>query len=377
MPREKKQQGEKDVEEKRKVLIVDDVEINRDILAEILEEHFEVIEAENGQAALARIAENRDSLAVILLDLMMPVLDGFGVLAALKEEGSLDRIPVLVISGENSVESETRCLACGVADFIHKPFDETIVRRRVDNVTALYAYKARLEDKVAVQTKALLRQNKELKEQARKLAQYNDTIIDILGTVVESRNLESGDHIQRVKGYTRILAETMMREYPEYGLDQHAVDVMVPASALHDVGKIAIPDSILLKPGRLTPEEFAEMKLHTTRGCEIIASIVGAWDEEYKKVSYDICRYHHERYDGRGYPDGLVGEEIPVAAQVVSIADVYDALISKRVYKDAYTRDEAFRMIMEGECGTFSPKLLDCFAKARGAFEAFAAGREA
>ncbi len=352
-----------------KILVVDDVAINRFILTEIVENEYDVVEASNGEEALARIAENGNDFAVILLDLMMPVKDGFEVLEELRRDKYMDRVPVLVISGETSVASEKKCLDLGVADFIHKPFDETIVRQRISNVTDLYDYKNSLEDKVAEQTRTLIKQNKELTEQAAKLERYNRSIVDILGTVVESRSLESGDHIQRVKGYTKLLAEQMMNDFPEYGITQDSIDVMVPASALHDVGKIAIPDSILLKPGKLTPEEFDEMKLHTVRGCEIIESITDAWDEEYKKVSYEICRYHHERYDGRGYPDHLSGEEIPIHAQIVSIADVYDALTSKRVYKDAYGKDTAYKMIINGECGTFSPKLLHSLTNIKDEFE--------
>lgn len=215
-----------------------------------------------------------------------------------------------------------------------------------------------------------LRAAREQAELARRLEENNRNIIDVLGTVVEYRNLESGDHIQRVKEYTRIIAEQIMADCPEYGLTRHFIDVMVPASALHDVGKIAISDSILLKPGKLTAEEFEEMKTHTTKGCAILENIEGAWSEEYKKICYDICRHHHERFDGRGYPDGLSGDDIPIAAQIVSIADVYDALISKRVYKDAYDKGQAFEMIMNGECGVFSPKLLAALTKVRHKLEA-------
>ena len=199
-------------------------------------------------------------------------------------------------------------------------------------------------------------------------------MIDILGTVVEYRNLESGQHIERVKGYTKLLAEQLMKDYPEYGLTSDKVSVITSASALHDIGKIAIPDAILMKPGKLTQEEFEYMKSHTTKGGEILNSIKNVWDEEYGKVSYEICRHHHERYDGRGYPDGLKGEQIPLSAQIVSIADVYDALVNERVYKSAFSKEKAFQMIVTGECGVFSPKLLDCFWNARRAFERLADG---
>lgn len=229
-----------------------------------------------------------------------------------------------------------------------------------------------LEEKVQAQTETLRKQYKVLQLQAERLHQSNEKIIDILGTVVEYRNLESGEHINRVKGFTKILAAKLMEEYPEYGLTPVSVDMISSASALHDIGKIAIPDHILLKPGRLTAEEFEYMKSHTTRGCDILKSIEGVWDDSYGKLSYEICRHHHERYDGKGYPDSLKGEEIPIAAQIVSVADVYDALVTERVYKSAYSKDEAFHMIINGECGMFSPKLLECFRHVRKDFEALA-----
>lgn len=355
---------------KAKVLVVDDMQINRDILEEILEEQYTVLKASDGIEALKIIDEEKNSLSIILLDLMMPNLDGFGVLEELKKRELVGRIPVIAISSDSSEDSERRCFGYGVSDFIRKPFNENLVTLRVGNVVALYSYKNNLENKVLEQTRALRNQNLKLQEQTTKLEESYHRIIDILGTVVESRNLESGQHINRVKSYTEILARQMMLDYPEYGITDHMISVMVPASALHDVGKIAIPDSILLKPGRLTADEFEVMKSHTTRGCVILKNIEGAWDDEYAKMSYVICRHHHEKYDGKGYPDGLVGDEIPIAAQIVSVADVYDALVNERVYKDAIPKDKAFNMIVGGECGQFSPKLMECFRKVRGQFEA-------
>lgn len=351
------------------VLVVDDMEINREILAEILGEEYHVEAAEDGRKALEMIEELQEELAVVLLDLMMPEVDGFAVLEVMQEKGWIEKIPVLIISGETSVKVEGKCFDYHISDFIRKPFDNALVKKRVRNVVSLFQYQRELEDKVHEQTRTLREQNQLLRLQADILKESNNNIIEILGTVVEYRDFESGEHINRVKGYTRILAERLAVEYPEYGLDQEQIDIIVSASALHDVGKIAIPDNILLKPGRLTDEEFACMKTHTTRGGEILQNIRNAWDDEYGKTSYQICRHHHEKYDGRGYPDGLVGDDIPIAAQIVSIADVYDALVNERVYKDAFPKEEAFRMIMEGECGKFNPKLLKCFQIERKAFE--------
>lgn len=356
----------------KKVLIVDDLEINRDMLEMILGDTYDILQAGQGSEALSLVDTYHEDIVTILLDLIMPKMDGYAVLQELEKKGYIGKIPVLIISSETSSAAERRCFEYGVSDFIHKPFDAGLVKKRVDNIVELFLYKSELEIKVKKQTEMISKQYRMLQKQAERLKESNVRIIEILGTVVEGRDLESGEHIQRVKGFTKILARQVKENYPEYGLDDGMVDMISEASVLHDVGKISIPDDILLKPGRLTKEEFEVMKTHTILGSEILKSITGAWDEIYGNLSYDICRHHHERYDGKGYPDGLAGDEIPISAQIVSIADVYDALVSVRVYKDARSKDEAFRMIMEGECGTFSPKLLNCFQKSKDAFEKLA-----
>lgn len=355
-----------------KVLIVDDMQMNRELLADILNDEYSILEAENGRVAMEILETRRAEIAIILLDLLMPEVDGMTVLKEMKSRKWIDEIPVLVISSENSVNVERECFDYGVSDFIRKPFDYLVVKKRVENIVGLYQHKNRLEEMVEKQTETLRKQYHLLKKRGEQLEKNNVRIIDILGTVVEYRNLESGEHVRRVKSFTKILALHLMKEYPEYGLDKKQVDRISSASALHDVGKIAIPDAILLKPGRLTTEEFEYMKSHTLRGCDILNNITDAWDEDYGKVCYEICRSHHERYDGKGYPDALVGDEIPISAQIVSVADVYDALVSERVYKSAYTTEQAFHMIISGECGVFSPKLLECFRKAKKEFEELA-----
>lgn len=354
---------------RNKVLIVDDVEINRSILRSILENEYTILEAENGKQALDIIEEQKNGLSAILLDLVMPEMDGKQVLEELNKRKIMGTIPVLVISGENSYEIEQECFDLGISDYIAKPFNNVIIRKRVKNVARFYEYKLQLEEKVDEQTAVLRKAYQTLKVQAEKLHQNNQKIIDMLGTVVEFRNLESGEHINRVKKYTKILAEGAMREYPEYELTPEKVDTIVAASSLHDIGKITIPDRILLKPGKLTRDEFEYMKSHTTRGCELIDQINVDWNPELRQAVYEICRHHHERYDGRGYPDALAGEEIPLSAQLVSIADVYDALVNERCYKDAYSAEESYRMMIHGECGVFSPKLMDVFQKTRKQFE--------
>ncbi len=350
---------------KKSVLIVDDVEMNRAILAEMLNDTYVINEASDGEEAISFMDDHYKEVAVVLLDLVMPKMDGYQVLKTFTEKKWFDTVPVLVISGEQSEPIEQKCLDLGASDFVRKPFNTAIVRKRVDNAAELFSYKNHLEGKVRQQTQAITRY-------AQKLKKRNGDIIDILGSVVESRDLESGEHIFRVKGYTKILATEMMKRYKEYGLTPEKIQVITSASALHDIGKIAIPDNILLKPGRLTAEEFAIMKQHSSKGYELIQKVKTVWDKEYAEVSSEIARYHHERYDGRGYPDGLKEDEIPIAAQIVSLADVYDALVNERCYKKAYSKDEAFRMIQEGQCGIFSPKLLDCFARVRTKFEKMA-----
>lgn len=355
-----------------KVLVVDDVEINRDVLKEMLEDEYEIVQAEGGKQALKLLKENHREYVVVLLDLMMPEVDGFAVLEVMKNQKWIETTPVIVISGEDSSQAEKKSLGLGASDFIRKPFDHYLVRRRVKNIADLFSYKRSLEKKVEMQTSALRKQYRLLQLQAEKIRESNSKIIEVLGTVVEYRNLESGEHIRRVKGFTRILARELMKEYPEYGLTEERVELITSASALHDIGKIAIPDSILLKPGSLTKDEFEYMKSHASRGSEILLQMEGVWDGDYCTVCYEICRHHHERYDGRGYPDGLKGDDIPISAQIVSVADVYDALVSERVYKGAYTPEQAFHMIVSGECGIFSPKLLECFHNVRKEFEELA-----
>ncbi len=335
---------------KKKLLAVDDMELNRTILRDLFQDEFEVLEAENGLAAMKLIEQYGTELSIILLDIVMPEMDGFEVLRRMNESGLIAAVPVILITGENDTQKALLGYGLGVSDLVDKPFNSDIIYRRVNNVVALYSHKQNLENK--------LREQKEmLDKQAWRLRQSNQFIIDALSTIVEFRNLESGEHIKRIRAITKILLEKAAVYYP---FTPEEIDVMASASSVHDIGKIAIPDSILLKPGRLTPEEFSIMKTHTTKGCEILEHLNNMEDKEYFTYCYDVCRHHHERWDGKGYPDGLKGDDIPIWAQATSIADVYDALTSKRVYKDAIPHNEAIEMILRGDCGVFNPKLLEC-----------------
>lgn len=343
--------------DKQQILIVDDEEINRAVLNEMFREEYDILEAENGQDAIFQI-ENNHNIVLILLDVVMPVMNGFEVLKYMKEQELLEEIPVILITGESVRDSEDEAYTYGVADVMHKPFYPHIVRRRSKNIIELYQNKHNMEVRLKEQEEAIMEKEKEILEN-------NEFMIDALSSVVEFRSAETGEHIRRIKYFTRIMLKYLMKYFPKYGLTQDQVDEIARASALHDIGKIGIPDAILLKPGRLTPEEFEIMKTHTTIGCDILEKLRGNQSAGFYQYCYDICRYHHERWDGNGYPDHLVGDQIPISAQIVAVADVYDALVSPRVYKSAYANNIAYDMIMNGECGQFSPDVLECFELAK------------
>jgi len=342
------------------ILVVDDSDINREMLRFIFEGQYQILEARDGEEAMVKIAENIDSLAVVFLDLIMPKKNGLDVLRFMNEKEYIKTLPVIMITGEATPRTDEKAYDYGASDIIYKPFASRIVMRRTKNIIELYANKQEIQEQLDARTKELI----ESKEKIRK---SNEFLVNALSSVVEFRSLESGEHVQRVKDYTRILIHYIMADFPEYGIKEEDIDLIVNAAALHDIGKIAIPDSILLKPGKLTTEEFSEMKKHTVYGCNLLKNFKEE-EDDFFRYCYDIVRHHHERFDGRGYPDGLVGDDIPIWAQAVSLADVYDALVSKRVYKDAYAIEEAIDMIERGECGVFSPKLLECFAHAREEF---------
>lgn len=339
------------------ILIADDVEVNRKMLSFIFEEQYEILEAADGVETIELIEKYGEALSLIFLDLMMPNKSGLDVLEYMSEKGYISSIPVIMITGEATTDSEVKAYEYGVSDIIYKPFEPKVVMRRAQNIIELFQNRRDIEAKLEKRTR-------QLRESREKLERSNEFLINALSSVVEFRSLESGEHIQRVKYFTKILLKYVKGEFPEYGLTDESVNLITNAAALHDLGKIAIPDSILLKPGKLTKDEFEEMKKHTIYGCELLENFKQE-DNEFYQYCYDICRFHHERYDGNGYPDKLKGEEIPIWAQVVSIVDVYDALVSKRVYKAAYAVDEAVRMIKDDECGVFSPKILDCFDMAK------------
>lgn len=342
--------------EKALILIVDDQEMNRALLSDMLESDYEIIEAADGLEAMEQLEARKNEIASVLLDVRMPNMDGFEVLSRMKHDRQLEQIPVIMISNDDSPESVERSYALGAADYINRPFNNYIVKKRVENTIFLYE-----------KTKSL---TELVEEQVAEKEKNNANMITILSAIVEFRNGESGNHTLRIRIITEILLECIMEKYPKYKLTYSAIADISNAASLHDIGKIAIPEEILNKPGKLTAEEFEIMKTHSAQGAEMLDKMKDLVDHNPMfNYARRICRWHHERWDGRGYPDGLSGDSIPICAQVVSIADVYDALTSERVYKPPFTHEQALKMIFSGECGQFNPELLDALRQVQDSLE--------
>lgn len=330
------------------ILIVDDIEINRMILSEVFEDDYNIAEASNGAEAV-EIMNSGITVSAVLLDLNMPVLDGIGVLKEMNKSQQINYIPVFLITAVDNMDRLLEGYNLGAIDVISKPFLSQFLKCRVNNIVELYQHRNELETIV--------------ENQVERLNNLNRSVMETLATVIEFRDLESGEHGKRICRLTKILMKEVSKTYEEYYLPKEEIDKIVASALLHDIGKISIPDMILNKPGRLTNEEFEIMKMHTVKGCEILQDMPDIIENEIYNYSYDICRHHHERWDGRGYPDGLSGDDISIWAQVVSVADVYDALTSERVYKAAFSKETAVNMIMNGECGAFNPKVIHAFEK--------------
>ena len=322
------------------------------MLADMLGEEYDILEAEDGVRALAILQKYGTEIDLVLLDIVMPHVNGFHVLSAMKKNGWIEDIPVIMITSETASAHVERAYNLGCTDFINRPFDERVVHRRVVNTILLYAKQKKLQGLIA--------------EQIIEKERQSTLMIDILSHIVEFRNGESGQHVRNIRALTDLFLNSLIAMTDRYPLTRSDVGLISTASALHDIGKIAIPSEILNKPGRLTDEEFQVMKTHSMVGWQMIADLPGFQDEPLVKIARDICRWHHERYDGRGYPDGLKGDEIPISAQIVALADVYDALTSQRVYKPAFSHEKAVEMILGGECGTFNPLLMKCLSDVAG-----------
>ena len=332
---------------KQRILIADDSEMNRSILTDMLEDRFEIIEAEDGVKAVAILQEYGTDIDLVLLDIVMPEMDGFQVLEVMNARHWIDDIPVIIISSEAATSHGERAYSLGCTDFINRPFDALVVHRRVVNTILLYAKQKKLAGMVA--------------DQIYEKERQSDMMIDVLSHIVEFRNGESAQHVLNVRTLTNRFLSRLVEKTDRYHLTRADVSRIATAASLHDVGKIAVPSEVLNKPGRFTPEEFAVMKTHPVIGSQMLDQLPGFYqDDPLVRVARDICRWHHERWDGRGYPDGLKGDEIPISAQVVALADVYDALTSERVYKPPLPHQKATEMILNGECGIFNPLLLEC-----------------
>ena len=331
---------------KETILIVDDSALNRMVLMEILgKENYTFLEAENGQQAVELLGWHPE-VDLLLLDITLPEIDGFGVLEAMNQYHWIEETPVIMISAEDSYTFVERAYDLGASDYITRPFDARVVCRRVSNALMLYAKQKRLVQMVA--------------EQVYEKEKVSNTMISILSHIVEFRNNESGLHVVHIRTITELLLRRLREKTDRYPLTEADISLISTASALHDIGKINVPEEILNKPGRLTKEEFEIIKTHSAVGEHMLRQIPFNQNEPLVKIAREICRWHHERWDGRGYPDGLKGDEIPISAQVVSLADVYDALTSERCYKAAFDHETALNMIVNGECGAFNPLLLEC-----------------
>ena len=337
---------EKLLQEKSKILLVDDSKMNRMMLTEILGDSYHILEAENGRECLETLQAEAGNIALVLLDINMPVMDGFEVLKAMNANHTIEDTPVIMISSEDSDAAIRRSYELGASDYVNRPFDARIVYRRVTNTIKLYAKQRRLVQMVSDQIRA--RENN------------TDMLVGVLSHIVEFRNGESGLHVRHIRIITELLLRRLLEISSRYSITAEQQDMIPLASALHDIGKIGIDEKILNKPGKLTPEEFEVIKTHSMLGAEMLHDLDGFAEQPLLQTAYEIARWHHERWDGRGYPDGLKGDEIPISAQLVSLADVYDALTSERCYKKAFSHERAVQMIQNGECGAFNPLLLQC-----------------
>lgn len=336
------------------ILIVDDDAINRTILSKIFSTHYKVFEAKNGREGISAMLNGSDHFCAILLDVHMPGMNGLEMVRWLRELGLMEKIPVFLITAESGEGVMREAYDLGVMDVISKPVISYVVLRRVSSVIELFEARKHLSTVVESQGEELLRQ-------AERIIDLNQGMIEALATAIEFRNEESGGHVQRISAITKIMLENT--DFGD-GLSQQEINDIALASIMHDVGKITIPDAVLTKPGKLTPEEFEIMKTHTVKGVNILESIPQLRNGGFYEYACDIARHQHERWDGRGYPDGLKGDEISPWAQVVALADVYDALSCKRVYKPSIPRDQVLDMIRTGQCGQFNPHLLKSFFRA-------------
>lgn len=346
------------------IIIADDFRANRKILSHIFCEQFDIIEAIDGEDTISKLEENQEKVVLLFLDLKMPKKTGLEVLEHMKKTGLLELIPVIMITGESTESTDVMAYENGVSEIIYKPFDATIVMRRAMNMIELYEHKLHLEDEIKTKKEELEKKNQELQRQQELLEKNNSFLIETLTSIIEARSERSSESVQRVKYFTGIILSNLVELYPDLELNSTQIQLIMNASTLHDIGKITTPDYILHKTTELTKDEARILRQHPIAGCEILDKFKQR-ESDFFRYCYDICRYHHERYDGSGYPDGLSGDDIPIWAQVVAVADTYNDMVSGYELKIPYAPDVAVKMIINGERGAFSPKIIDCLDSAK------------
>lgn len=347
---------------KKSILIIDNDDVSQEVLRHMFENEYTILSAKDARDGITLIGRHIQDLAAIIMDLVLPGMNGYQFLQLLHSRKITEKVPIILVTSQKNTQIELACYSLGVTTIITKPFVAQTIHLQVTRTIEV-------AQKAESLANAVQNAQSELNEQSKRMDLYYDRLLEAISNMIEFRSQESGDHVKHIKGITRLLANAYMRLYPDKDLTAEKINLIVRSAALHDIGKIVIPEGILLKPGKLTDEERTIIMSHTTKGCEILNYLKDVEDPEQHQISYDICRYHHERYDGSGYPDGLSGNAIPLAAQFVSIADVYDALVSERSYKKAFDRDVAYNMILGGECGAFAPELLACMRASRDEIE--------
>lgn len=349
---------------KRTILIVDDEELNRSLLKQMFQEEYNIEEAANGKDALEILEKNFDDILLILLDIRMPIMDGLSVMQYMKEKGWLRYIPAVLITADRDKNVMKRGYELGASDFIVKPFDRNIVVTRVNNVIELYEHKNSLETLVKEQTK-------QLNDQLEMMKSYHENLTKLLQDIISYRNIESRNHVLYVQGYTWIIANEYAKQFPRARMTPKKINMIVQAAQLHDVGKITLPDSLLSKAGRLSPSELKLLEEHTIKGSELIRAMINMQEDEYSRICINVCRYHHEKYDGSGYPEGRKKNKIPLEAQIVALADIYDVLVNGENGKRVISKQEAYYHLMQGDYGELAPRMKQCLEAAKDELERF------
>lgn len=346
------------------ILIADREGADRKLLSQLLEDSYDIVFADNGRQVLGEIQKRKNELAAVVLDWDIPLVSAYQIMQVMQSKRMLGQIRLFVSTTLEDWEIDKKAFGMDATAIVHKPYSAVAVNRQIVSCLEHVAERERLREEVD-------KRGRQLEESQKKLEGFYDNLLDAIGTLMEYRVSESDQHVKRIKGFARILAVAYKNQFPDCGLDEAEINRIVRGSVIHDIGKVAVPDAVLLNPARLSDDEQQIMRSHTTKGEEIMQLLKEVQDEEQFRVSCEICRWHHERYDGGGYPDGLEGSEIPISAQIVSLVDVYDELVSERISKKPYDKETAFRMIMQGECGAFAPELLQCFEASKKLLELF------